>query len=161
MKILTFLHRIFFIHSQIQPTMHHHARRTIVLFIPLLLYLLVKQYEVSQSSESDKRSILNSKNAKRRRKKKRVLWTNVNERISDLQFKRKFRMDREFFSFIYFANALFLQLAKKNLSLKHILMPSLKVKIQCMMLMSAHQVDMYLGNRRFPVSTAPGRKLCT
>ena len=77
--------------------MHHHVRRTIVLFIPLLLYLLVKQYEVSQSSESDKRSILNSKSSKRRRQKKRVLWTNVNERISDLQFRRMFRMDRECF----------------------------------------------------------------
>ena len=76
--------------------MNQNERRIGVLLIPLMFYLIFKQYEVSECNK--KRSLHWSSIAKKRRKKERVLWTKVNEKISDNQFRRMFRMDRTCFS---------------------------------------------------------------
>ena len=55
------------------PTAVKQRRHIIVLLIPLLFLLILKQYEVLEYN--DHRSLLWSTNAKNRRKKKRVLWT--------------------------------------------------------------------------------------
>ena len=70
------------------PPAVRHRRHIIVLHIPLLFLLIFKQYEVSEYNKQ--RSLLWSTIAKNRRKKKRVLWSKVNERISDKQFRRMF-----------------------------------------------------------------------
>ena len=46
---------------------------------------------------SENNSIL----AKKRRKKTRILWSTVNERISDAQFRRMFRMNRDCFNLLF------------------------------------------------------------
>ena len=35
---------------------------------------------------------------KKKRKKKRILWSEVNKRISDVQFRIMFRMNRKYFA---------------------------------------------------------------
>ena len=70
-------------------------RRFLIRIIPLLLYLLFSQYEVEHKAWY--RSWNNSRLARKRRKKTRILWSDVNTRISDVQFQRMFRMNRECF----------------------------------------------------------------
>ena len=43
------------------------------------------------------KSYNNSLLARKRRKKKRILWSAINERISDIRFRRMFRMSRDYF----------------------------------------------------------------
>ena len=75
--------------------MHPDKRRKMLLVAPLLLLLLLSQYEVSYSCWL--KSYNNSLLARKRRKKKRILWSSVNERISDIQFRRMFRMSHDCF----------------------------------------------------------------
>ena len=71
-------------------------RRKLLLISPFILLWLICQYEVQHASWL--KSYNNHLLAKKRRKKKRILWTSVNERISDVQFRRMFRMNRDCFN---------------------------------------------------------------
>ena len=78
--------------------MYQHGRCIIVLLTPLILYLIFKQYEVSERNKL--RSMHWSSIAKKWRKKKRILWSKVNKRISDNQFRRMFCIDCKCFSLL-------------------------------------------------------------
>ena len=56
-------------------------------------------YDITYQSKS--KSINNTKLAKKRRKKKRVLWSDVNKRISELQFRHMLRMTRDCCQLLY------------------------------------------------------------
>ena len=74
--------------------MHPDKRQKVLLFTPLLLLLLLSQYEVTYSCWL--KSYNNSLVARKRRKKKHILWSAINERISDIQFHRMFRMSQDY-----------------------------------------------------------------
>ena len=59
------------------------------------IFILLCQYEFDLSAYL--RSVRNSAGARKRRKKVRVLWSEVSRRISDIQFRRMFRMPRDCF----------------------------------------------------------------
>ena len=63
----------------------------------LLYYLLILLSQYELDLQACIRSARNSDGAKKRRKKVRVLWSEVSLRISDMQFRRMFRMSRECF----------------------------------------------------------------
>ena len=109
------------------PPAVRQRRHLIVLLIPLLFFLIFKQYEVSE--HNNKRSLHWSTIAKNRRKKKRILWSKVNERISDNQFRRCFAWTASVSPCS--VNVLLVLLVKRSLSLSHALMHSLKAKITC------------------------------
>ena len=71
-------------------------RRKFLLIAPFLLLWLLSNYEVQRASWQ--KSYNNHLLGKKRRKKKRILWSTVNERISDIQFRRMFRMNRDCFN---------------------------------------------------------------
>ena len=58
------------------------VKNLLALIIPLIVFHTFKLYDIAYQSK--RKSINNSKLAKKRRKKKRVLWNDVNKRISDL-----------------------------------------------------------------------------
>ena len=69
--------------------------RKFLLISPFIVLWLICHYKVLH--ESWLKSYNNHLLAKKRRKKKRILWSAVNERISDVQFRRMFRMSRDCF----------------------------------------------------------------
>ena len=75
--------------------MHPNKRRKCLLIASFLLLLLLSHHEVQHASW--RKSYNNHLLGKKRRKKKRILWSTVNERISDIQFRRMFRMNRSCF----------------------------------------------------------------
>ena len=68
------------------------------LIVPLIVFHTFKLYDIAYQSRM--KSENNSRLAKKRRKKRRVLWTDVSQRISDLQFRRMFRMTRDCFDLL-------------------------------------------------------------
>ena len=62
----------------------------------MVLFLLLVHYEVMYSSWL--RSYKISKYAHNRRNKERMLWSIVNDIISDVEFWRMFRMNRDWFN---------------------------------------------------------------
>ena len=68
------------------------------LIVPLIFFHTFKLYDIDYQSRM--KSEKNSQLAKKRRKKRRVLWTDVNLRISDLQFRRMFRLNRDCFDLL-------------------------------------------------------------
>ena len=74
------------------------VKNLLALIIPLIVFHTFKLYDIAYQSK--RKSINNSKLAKKRRKKKRVLWTDVNKRISDLQFRCMFRMTHDCFQLL-------------------------------------------------------------
>ena len=67
-------------------------RDLFITFLPLLLYFNISDFE------RDYKHWCISEGTKTRRLKKRIPWSIVNERISDKQFRRMFRMTRQCFS---------------------------------------------------------------
>ena len=65
---------------------------------PLLFYVAFAQYQ--QNLTLWQRSKRNSELAKKRRIPNRILWSVVNKRISNLQFRRMLRMTRECFGLL-------------------------------------------------------------
>ena len=63
--------------------------------LPLLLYYTFSQFQANYNAWHH--HVRLSKNAKNRRVKKRIKWSTVGERISDVQFRRMFRMTRHCF----------------------------------------------------------------
>ena len=92
-------------------------RDLFITFLPILLYYNILDYE------RDYKHWCISEGTKTRRSKKRILWSIVNERISDKQFRRMFRMTRQCFYEL---------LAKNSSNRNHILMCFLLIKIQCL-----------------------------
>ena len=68
------------------------------LIVALIVFHTFKLYDIDYQKRM--KSENNSRLAKKRRKKRRVLWTYVNDRISDLQFRRMFRMTRDCFDLL-------------------------------------------------------------
>ena len=75
-----------------RKSQHQNVINTLMCYYVLVLF---SQWEIDYNCwESSNR---NSLGAKKRRKKKRIAWSNVSSRISDVQFRRMFRMSRECF----------------------------------------------------------------
>ena len=74
------------------------VQQLLSLIVPLILFHTFKLYDIAYQSK--KKSENNSRLAKKRRKKKRILWSEINNRISDLQFRRMFRMTRDCFQLL-------------------------------------------------------------
>ena len=72
-----------------------HRQRII---LPLLLYLCFKHY--TQNRYDINAPILKSEYALKRRKKKRMLWSVVNEQISEAHFRQMFRMIQPCFNLL-------------------------------------------------------------
>lgn len=70
----------------------------LIKIIDLILYILFTQYKIEHKSWY--RIWNNSRLAKKRRKKIHVLWSDVNKRISEVQFRRMFRTNMECFDFL-------------------------------------------------------------
>ena len=66
--------------------------------LPFLLYVSFNQFMVDYNAWDQ--YLNKSHMAKFCRKKRRITWSSVNERISDTQFRRMFRMSRECFSLL-------------------------------------------------------------
>ena len=65
---------------------------------PIIIYFIFIQYQNEYSIWY--MSYNNARLAFKRRKKVRVLWSDVNQRISDIQFRRMFRMNRQCFALL-------------------------------------------------------------
>ena len=68
------------------------------LILPLVLYILFKQ--ICQERNDLNSSTLKREQALRRRLKKRLSWPDVSKRISDIHFRRMFRMTRACFNLL-------------------------------------------------------------
>ena len=66
--------------------------------LPFILYVSFNQFIVDYNAWDE--YLKKSHKAKCRRNKRRITWSSVNERISDTQFRRMFRMSRECFSLL-------------------------------------------------------------
>ena len=73
--------------------MADNQRNILLRIIPLIIYLLFTQYDTEYKTWH--RSWNNTRLAHKRRKKKRILWSELNKCISDVQFRQMFRMNRE------------------------------------------------------------------
>lgn len=65
---------------------------------PLLFYLIFIQYQDEYSFWYTR--CIHAHLAPKRRKKYRGLWSDINQRISNIQFRRKFRMNRDYFALL-------------------------------------------------------------
>ena len=73
-------------------------RKFVKMLFPLLFYCAFKKYEIVALGLI--RSEYFSDLALRRRRKHRLKWSEVNERISDLQFRKMFCMSRHCFDLL-------------------------------------------------------------
>ena len=74
------------------------TQKLIVLFLSLFLFHTLSLYDYECKIRLKRKNI--SLSAKKRRKKERLLWSEVNLRISDLHFRRMFRMTRKCFDLL-------------------------------------------------------------
>ena len=76
--------------------MEDRTKDVILTILPLLLYYTLSQFQVDYNALLRSQAL--SKYAKKRRVKQRIKWSHLNQRISEKQFRRMFRMTRDCFS---------------------------------------------------------------
>ena len=98
LKYISNIHTDSLTSNQIQTTIPPKPWIVIQKIIPLIIYLVLRQYINDQPHTQH--SLANSEQAKKRRVKDRPGWSKINQRISDYHFRRIFCMSRECFNLL-------------------------------------------------------------